>query len=77
MQVLYSSFEYIMKTHLTRLQMQIDEASGNAWHRSKPQHTQPHKNLLLDSRGDEGVPEMKRKLDFLTSEHPKNCIYVT
>ena len=65
-----------MKSHVTSLQMQIDEASGNAWHHSKPQHTQLHKKLL-DSWGDEGVPEMKRKLDFLTSEHPKNCIYVT
>ena len=70
MQVLYSSFEYIMNTHLTRLQMQIDEASGNAWHRSKPQHTQPHKNLPLDSWGDEGVPEDEEEiglLDFRTS----------
>lgn len=50
---------------------------GNTWPRSKPQHSKLHKTLPLESLGDEVFWGVNGKLDFLTWEHPKNCIYVT
>lgn len=67
-----------MKTHLIRLQCQIDGAPGGtpglAPNRSTRNYTKTSHLILREMKVFGGV---RGKLDFLTSEHPKNCIYVT